>query len=1323
MAKGPRVVGAKPELTAEEIEAARNDLINQARAAGTLGLEGQDVGPQDGPPIEMPSESIKEDLREISVEGVTPQVISPITPEVTSEVTPEVTQEPESILSKANQEKLALTPEQQRERENIRVPSVMEAAGVSRNRLNLREAVGNDNADRFLEMEQKLEYTHPITMSVKDAIQIDPILEVSDSGFQESLAILDRDAFNVEDKSQRPMRVNIQGEPLRLNRGNILLSNKVLGIGIKNPKFDPLDIKLNEKGSQINYDSANQQPFIVDKNYVPTIAAIVEDMLVKKFEREGRYKAQNELDQPPVDIEMDAVNPTASEVYSEGINKASFGRSAFQAIRRDKAYFSGEPTDSYVDDYKNTTQETFEAIHDILVDLYATIAPNMVTITKGIKDPTTGEYLARDISLTPEAYITLQESRIKVPDFKAKFLKIKPFDGTIPYEGQLLKTETGFQPRPDSANLEEALVNTSNVKSVIDTRRGDLALMLGVHALATVVSDQKGNVEPANFTLNAMDMGSQRMNKIRSIYTSQKVKRDVAQAKLDDLLNSPNPQLVEKQIAELREQVKEYEYLMAKFKPDQPLKNDTNELQSLYYQHVNKNLETLSFIARNGSDPFYHTYVVQKGSTRFTTSQYLSFQNSHLKRNVIGSGAKVEIKPLAKSPEQDMFLWSVGTIFFKGGGKTQETVVKNTLFNIKERTPTYVNVVSLGNKLKQYLSSFDKSFAVENLVQVKSTPKGITGLEKLQGTLPQAMLEDKELMTFLEALSEGKDSHKHFIQTLDYMMALADYDQALQSGKSVHVSVNTVEMDGLSNGISNVFMGLGMYEKLPRIGVTRAEESESVLGFWKDLPGALTIEEAYEGDIRDTLRKTLELNMSNEVSSLAMFNKQTMNQFGYSETDIPKLRKILQSALKPENKTTFLKSPIITFPYGQETRNLIGSIYETIVSDPELERQIKDFFGESGIRQGALFLDTIRLQALRATLGDRVMAFSKLAKDSVDLSSIYNRYMSVQNPTGGQSMFVGKQTKRVGPTFDLKRTARRDKETGREKPLIEAMKRQQARAEAKGDLKEAERYKTLIKETESPRPLVVAKKKSFISPLAPRRGISGGVAHGSVLPNIAQGLDGATIIKIFSGPAWRAITQASGGEAFVLPVYDALITDLRSATKTLELVNKQWYNMTSNATFVDDMVEGLDRNLNVGRKQFAKLAAKGGRIDELEHGDLVDHVINTLRYGKFDSGDESIKNRAKGLIATLTSSFDKNGIQTNDSRNYQNLYQAQLFIEENLYKNTLNDFKQLAKEAEEGRAEIRRLVKNDEAAYGHRVLQYTMDDIGIPTEAMRLLES
>ena len=48
---------------------------------------------------------------------------------------------------------------------------------------------------------------------------------------------------------------------------------------------------------------------------------------------------------------------------------------------------------------------------------------------------------------------------------------------------------------------------------------------------------------------------------------------------------------------------------------------------------------------------------------------------------------------------------------------------------------------------------------------------------------------------------------------------------------------------------------------------------------------------------------------------------------------------------------------------------------------------------------------------------------------------------------------------------------------------------------------------------------------------------------------------------------------------------------------------------------------------------------------------------------------------------------------------------------------------ELAKRSKEGRAEVRKRVNADKEAYGHEVLQYSMDNIGIPDTAKTVLDS
>ena len=99
MGKGPRLSGQVAPLTEEEKAAAqeakiakiRAGLLDQANTAGTLGLEGQDTGPQEGPPIALPSETIAGDLRNIQV---TPQE-SQLAAQAQPEPSPEVQEQPQ----------------------------------------------------------------------------------------------------------------------------------------------------------------------------------------------------------------------------------------------------------------------------------------------------------------------------------------------------------------------------------------------------------------------------------------------------------------------------------------------------------------------------------------------------------------------------------------------------------------------------------------------------------------------------------------------------------------------------------------------------------------------------------------------------------------------------------------------------------------------------------------------------------------------------------------------------------------------------------------------------------------------------------------------------------------------------------------------------------------------------------------------------------------------------------------------------------------------------------------------------------------------------
>ena len=81
----------------------------------------------------------------------------------------------------------------------------------------------------------------------------------------------------------------------------------------------------------------------------------------------------------------------------------------------------------------------------------------------------------------------------------------------------------------------------------------------------------------------------------------------------------------------------------------------------------------------------------------------------------------------------------------------------------------------MGDKLIQLTNSLDPKGIVQGFKGLKVTPKGIVGIDRISDTsIVSKVNADPELKALFDSLSNQKDSHKHSIQLLDYMMALAD---------------------------------------------------------------------------------------------------------------------------------------------------------------------------------------------------------------------------------------------------------------------------------------------------------------------------------------------------------------------------------------------------------------------------------------------------------------------------------------------------------------------------------------------------------------------
>ena len=1256
---GSTIVGPK-DVTPEQEQARLDESLAALRATAAKGQAERDkmdevIGATEGP-LDLPSEQVTEQLtQETEAAKILPQIEIPATPDVSEDNT--------------------LAELSARQREAERVPGLLERTGITpvteggTTRLKGAEnAFGLEMVDRLRGFTDRVStQLDPVSLPISRAADMDPNNPLFDDQLEK---------FNTDDPEQT-LRMNKGEGALALTKSNVLLSRQGLGIGKWNPDWNPAEVDIDSNGKLTNYnDLTTVQPAIIDPVYGIGVASVIEPFLLQ----------QEAMDAIAVLDEDQGGRPKEE---SQDFSMQAGGRELFKALRKMRSEIEGEPSDSYVADYENFTPEAFELIFKWGLDTYAQANPEMVTIIPGIKGEATRGY-----ALTREGMDTLEREvdRYRPVDFDYPLMVETSPEGTFQYEQRTARGSTGQNPNKDPSIVEEAKYNAHQVNIVFDNQRTKIATLFGAHALAT--APVEGRQEGTNFTLDAFDIGPQRYLKIKGIAAKQKslvekyeIDREEVKAQIEE---NPLPFLYAK-LDRLNENIKFREELVEKYTKPEVIKQ-------LYYQHANKNLEVLVNLAKYDGDTFHYSYFNQRATQRLTTHQNkMSFQNNHLVRNVVGSGVKYDIRPMSGSPNEVSFLENMGYLFFDGAGMVPQAATNRARQHITQRSPRYKRLVSMGSKLKDALDNYNPEVTRGQFKNVKVTPKGISGVDGIKATMPESIMNDTEVKSFLDAMSAEPDSHKHFVQVMDYLIDLAKYDESMKAGKSFHTSINSIEVDGISNGLASMFSALGMESKLYRVGVKRAAGQEKILGNFKDIPNR----DAYEGNIRATLQQNLQEFLSDDLGVL--YDSAWMRKYGYNETQVPMLQEIIKIASDDRNETTFKKMPLMTFSYGQELPNLIGSVYDTILGDPELKALIEDAF-PGGIPKAAEFLNDFRNLAIELTLGSEITNFASSLKRFVEVSSMYNRPVVLDSAAGGKISFGGFITK-DDPTKKQYAT--------RPAPPIDKGGRQISRKKLEAQIKKAKTPKqkeALQRQLDRLPPetkVVIKPKVSTFSPHAEKQGMIGARARGSILIAFGQGFDGATMLNVFAGKNWNNITKQNGGRTpFILPIYDAIVTDLGSMQASRQAINNSWVDLTTNGKVLKSLQDNVTGNVVYGRKEFKRMAEESPKklIDQEEHGMLVGYIASKLI--RLTSADPDLKEVGRDLRQELLG----------EGATYLDLFAAQEFLLKNEYE--LGDtipaqVSKLVRNANERSRKVAQNIKKDYDIMGTEaeVLQYAADDL------------
>ena len=382
--------------------------------------------------------------------------------------------------------------------------------------------------------------------------------------------------------------------------------------------------------------------------------------------------------------------------------------------------------------------------------------------------------------------------------------------------------------------------------------------------------------------------------------------------------------------------------------------------------------------------------------------------------------------------------------------------------------------------------------------------------------------------------SEGLEG----IGIIEAAIELNRYVTARKNGTVFRTNIG-IELDGTTHGPSSFLAMLGAIKAAFRSGVLRKmgalktldDIDATTVAVLAEVDGlSEEIQEAKAGDLRDAM-KTYMLENGREYAS----------QYTSNPSAAEFLYEILQ--LATQDRENYLKKPPMTLSYGMMVENLKKTIRSVIYEGDsagniraqkgpmvELEKLVKDNLpvNEQGKRMSIDdfvigYLHTVLADAIDSELHPGVVAVGQLLRANNAIALLTDEVMTVKNAVGVENYIGSKE-----------RVVKRDQD---------------------GEVVSGEIYlQSSGAANLKPRPIVLMKSQPAGS--AVRDGIPGGWGRGRIIPALIQGIDGAWMNLMFRGKSWEALEGN-----YMLPIMDAVKTDLRGAGEVRRQANDNWWKV------------------------------------------------------------------------------------------------------------------------------------------------------------------
>ena len=231
----------------------------------------------------------------------------------------------------------------------------------------------------------------------------------------------------------------------------------------------------------------------------------------------------------------------------------------------------------------------------------------------------------------------------------------------------------------------------------------------------------------------------------------------------------------------------------------------------------------------------------------------------------------------------------------------------------------------------------------------------------------------------------------------------------------------------------------------------------------------------------------------------------------------------------------------------------------------------------------------------------------------------------------------------------------------------------------------------------------IAEKEKFFDPTAEKKGRMGAIGSGQILPSLAHSVDGSTIAQLFSNESMAGLSNEIGGDPYILPIFDAVITDLGSFEATERKVNQIFYRNVTQSKMLEGLDESLNNNIKAGVKVYKQMANSKGNeaIDEVFDGGVADMVVDLLEKNFRDENGKLIGPAQYHVNKLKLKGKEK----INVDRTYKNLFEAQMYLMNNLYSNLQSEFGNMVSLAKTRNKDLQAKVAREE----QKIMQYEMD--------------